>query len=318
MRALIYDGSTAALRECADPAAGPGMAVVRVHTAGVCNTDLEILKGYMGFRGVIGHEFVGHVEVGPEALRGRRVVGEINFACGRCEGCRRGLGRHCPTRRVMGIQGADGAFAERVAVPAANLHSVPDAVPDEAAVFVEPLAAAFEILQQLSVEPGGRAVVLGDGKLGLLVAQVIHDAGARVLAVGRHAAKLALLEERGIETRTLEGFSPEAERAALVVEATGRAAALPIALAATQPRGTLVLKSTVAKPARLDLTPLVIDEIQLLGSRCGPFEPALQALAEGRVAVAPLVSERFPLARAEAALERAREPDALKVLLDCA
>lgn len=318
MRALVFDGDRAAVGERPDPVAAEGMAVVRVRQAGVCNTDLEILKGYMGFRGVLGHEFVGEVEAGPADWCGRRVVGEINFACGRCESCRAGLGRHCPTRRVMGILDADGAFAERVAVPVANLHRVPDALADEAAVFAEPLAAAFEIREQVPVQPGERAVVIGDGKLGLLAAQVLHDSGARVLAVGRHPEKLAILEARGVETRDADAFSPAAERAPLVVDATGSAAGFPMAVAATRPRGTLVLKSTVAERPSLDLAPVVIHEIQVVGSRCGPFEPALRALAEERVAVAPLVTERFPLSRAGAALERAAEPGALKVLVDCA
>src|SRR5215468_7544241 len=186
MRALIWDGSAVRLVDRPEPTADGEMVVVRVHLAGVCNTDLELIKGYMGFRGVLGHEFVGTVIDGPAAWRGRRVVGEINFACGRCRTCAAGLSRHCPTRRVMGILDADGAFAECVAVPAANLHAVPDRVPDETAVFTEPLAAAFEILAQVRVEPGLAAVVLGDGKLGQLAAQVLAQAGARVLAVGKH------------------------------------------------------------------------------------------------------------------------------------
>lgn len=314
MRALELDagGVRVALRP--DPRPAAGEALVRVALAGVCDTDLQLVKGYLGFRGVLGHEFVGAVEEGPAEWRGRRVVGEINFACGRCESCARGLGRHCPTRRVMGIQGADGAFAERVAVPLANLHAVPDPVSDEHAVFAEPLAAAFEILEQVRVEPGVRALVLGDGKLGLLVAQVLRRAGARVLAVGHHEAKLAALARRGIETRLERDWTPEPTP--LVVEATGSARGFAAALAATRPRGTLVLKSTVAEHAPLDLAPLVIHEIQLVGSRCGPFAPALAALAAGDVDVAPLVSERLPLARGVEALERAARPGALKVLIE--
>ena len=189
------------------PVADDDTAVVRVHLAGVCNTDLELTRGYMGFRGVLGHEFAGSVADGPAHWRGRRVVGEINFACRRCDVCAAGLPRHCPNRRVMGILNADGAFAEYVAVPVANLHAVPDAVPDDAAAFVEPLAAAFEILEQVRLEPGMRAVVLGDGKLGVLVAQVLAQAGARVLAVVKHDDKLALLRRRGIETARVDRWS---------------------------------------------------------------------------------------------------------------
>jgi threonine dehydrogenase-like Zn-dependent dehydrogenase len=316
VRALVFDGEHARLAERPLPEAGPDLARVRVRLAGVCDTDLQILRGYLGFRGVLGHEFVGVVEDGPEGWRGARVVGEINFACGACDLCVRGLGRHCPARRVMGIQGADGAFAEAVAVPVANLHRVPGDVPDETAVFAEPLAAAFEILEQLSLAPDTRAVVLGDGKLGLLIAQVLADAGARVLAVGRHRAKLDVLARRGLETAIAEEVEPVPSD--LVVEATGSASGLRRALAWVRPRGTLVLKSTVAEPDPVHLAPVVIHEIQVVGSRCGPFAPALAALAGGRVEVGALVAERLPLARADEALAHAARPGVLKVLLDCA
>lgn len=294
------------------------MARVRIQLAGVCNTDLEIAKGYMGFQGILGHEFVGVVEEGPGAWKGETVVGEINYACGACESCRRGLGRHCPTRRVMGILEADGAFAEFLEVPVANLHRVPPEVDPHAAVFAEPLAAAFEILEQVEVDPAGRCVVLGDGKLGLLVAQVLATTGAPVLAVGRHAEKLALLEKAGIQTCLDSEFAPADASADLVVEATGSSRGFEQALQATRPRGTLVLKSTVADRPALDLAPLVINEIQVVGSRCGPFEPALQALASGSIQTGPLVTEVVALDHAEEALTRAGQPGVLKVLLDCA
>lgn len=319
MRAMCFDGSRVEVSERADPTPQAASAIVRVRLAGICNTDLEISRGYMGFRGVIGHEGVGDVVDGPVEWLGRRVVSEINFACGRCGHCEQGLGRHCPTRRVMGILDADGAFAEYLAVPIANLHAVPDSLDDAQAVFVEPLAAAFEIVEQVGDIRGQRAVVLGDGKLGLLVAQVLDAAGARVLAVGHHASNLALLAGRGIETREAAAFRAGNEpRADLVVEATGSATALPGALAATRPRGTLVLKTTVAERPGVDLAPIVIDEIQVLGSRCGPFEPALAALAGGDVDVSALVEERFPLARGVEAMQRAARRGARKVLLDCA
>ena len=314
MRALHWDGTAARVVDHPTPTVAGDMALVRVHLAGICNTDLELVKGYMNFRGVLGHEFVGTVDEGPEGWRGRRVVGEINFACGRCATCASGLRRHCPQRRVMGILAADGTFAELVAVPVANLHAVPDAVPDEAAVFTEPLAAAFEILEQVHVQPGTQAVVLGDGKLGLLVAQVLHQAGARVLAVGRHAEKLALLARRGIET-----ISADRWRGApvdLVVEASGTAAGFQAAVAATRPRGTLVLKSTVAAVAALNLAPLVINEITVTGSRCGDFHPAVQALAAGTIDVRALISARFALQDAPAALQCAASRGTLKVLLE--
>ena len=324
MRAVTWDGSVLAVTDRPEPEPAAGMAVCRVTLAGVCNTDLEIVRGYMGFRGVLGHELVGVVEAGPPEWLGRRVVAEINFACGRCEACGSGLARHCPSRRVMGILGADGAFAERVAVPVANLHAVPDGVADAEAVFAEPLAAAFEIVEQLALEPAAwrdqRVLVQGDGKLGLLVAQVLQCAGARVHAVGKHPEKLAVLAARGIET-SLAGDGralASGRRYDLCVEATGTARGFETAVAATRPRGVLVLKSTVAGRHPLDLAPLVIDEIHLLGSRCGPFAPALAALAGGEIDVASLVDDRLPLSRGDLALRRAGERGALKILIECA
>ena len=295
------------------------MARVRVGLAGICATDLEITRGYMDFRGVLGHEFVGRVESGPDAWLGERVVADINFACGECPLCGSGLGRHCPNRKVMGILEADGAFAQYLAVPVENLHRVPASVRDESAVFCEPLAAAFEILEQVTIQADQRCVVFGDGRLGLLVAQVLHTTGADVLAVGRHVEKLEILARRGIETMLLAEWEsrPGRDRADLVVEATGSSDGLRRAMSATRPRGILVLKSTLAAAPALDLSPLVVDEIQLLGSRCGPFAPALDALERGAVDVEPLVHERLPLEHGDAALRRAGEPGVLKVLLDC-
>jgi len=315
MRALHFDGTS--LR-CIDdhpaPAAGPDEAVVRVRLAGVCSTDLQIMAGYMGFTGVPGHEFVGEVIDGPAHLAGRRVVGEINYACGRCPTCQRGLGRHCPHRTVMGILGADGAFAECLAVPVTNLHVVPDTVADEAAVFTEPLAAAFSVLEQVTVGDGDHVVVLGDGKLGLLCAQVLAGTGASVTLVGKHAEKLAIVAERGIDTRLLEEWAP-AGTADCVVEATGSAAGLAQAAAAVRPRGTLVLKSTVADEHRLSLAPLVINEITVVGSRCGLFPPALQALTDRTVEVTSLIDATFPLVDGIAAVAYAARPGVRKVLI---
>jgi len=314
LRALHFDGNALRLVERPEPEPRSDCVLVRVSLAGVCNTDLEIAKGYLGFRGTLGHEFVGRVADGPEEWLGVRVVGEINFACRSCPTCARGLERHCPSRTVMGIVGADGAFAELVRVPVQNLHPVPESVPDEKAVFCEPLAAAFEILEQVRVEPGQRAIVLGDGKLGVLAAQVLALAGARVLAVGRHPEKLALLRARGIETALAAQW--RAEPAPLVVEATGSERGFETAVAATLPRGTLVLKSTLASHPTVDLAPLVIHEIQVVGSRCGPFPPALRALESGTIDVAPLVSDRVPLADGAEAFRRAARAGALKVLIE--
>ena len=312
MRALRWDGIRLALaRDVPEPVPAPGEALVRVHLAGICRTDLEITRGYLGFRGTPGHEWVGHVVAAEEAdLVGARVVGEINFACGVCPTCVAGLGRHCPARRVLGIVGADGAFADLVVLPARNLHRVPDSVPDRAAVFVEPLAAAFEVLEQVPVGPGLRAVVLGDGKLGLLVAQVLAGAGAEVVLVGRHEQKLARARHLGIATGSA---APGAD---LVVDATGSPGGLAAALALVRPRGTVVLKTTVAGDHRLDLAPAVINEVTIVGSRCGRFAPALAALAGGRITVAPLVDAVYPLDDAVGAFARAARPGVLKVLIE--
>jgi threonine dehydrogenase-like Zn-dependent dehydrogenase len=311
VRALRWDGTRLTLaRDQPDPVRRSGEAVVRVRFAGICRTDLEICRGYMGFRGTPGHEWVGHVvDADDPALVDRRVVGEINLACDRCTWCARGLGRHCPTRRVTGILDADGAFADLLVVPASVLHPVPDGVSDADAVFVEPLAAAFEILEQLGDVAGRRTVVLGDGKLGLLVGQVLARAGADVTLAGRHADKLALAERLGI------GTGPPSPGADLVVDATGSSAGLAAALGLVRPRGTIVLKTTVGEEHRLDLAKAVIDEITVVGSRCGPFAPALAALAGGTVSVDPLVDRVFPLDDALAAFERAATPGVLKVLI---
>ncbi|GIW45790.1 MAG: alcohol dehydrogenase [Candidatus Binatia bacterium] len=314
MKALVFDGEAARVVDHPEPTADSQTALVKVRMAGVCRTDLELVKGYMGFRGVLGHEMVGWVVDGPPQWLAARVVAEINFACGACALCQRGLGRHCPTRRVMGILGADGAFAELVAVPVANLHRVPDSVPDELAVFTEPLAAAFEILDQVHVEPGTDCVVLGDGKLGLLIAQVLDGAGARVVAVGKHERKLAILRELGIQAVRSDQWKPEP--ADLVVEATGSPRGFAAAMQVVRPRGTLVLKSTTALGADVNLAPLVINEINVVGSRCGRFPPALRALARGDVQVRPLITARFPLSRADQALLAAGQPGALKILIE--
>ena len=314
MQALVWDGQHLRLETTyPTPQADETTAVVRVRLAGMCATDLQILQGYMGFQGVPGHEFVGEVSAGAAELVGTRVVAEINFACGHCPVCAQGLGRHCPRRRVMGILNADGSFAEYVSVPVANLHPVPDSVTDEVAVFTEPLAAAFEILEQIHVQPSDDVVVLGDGKLGLLCAQVLHSAGAQVCVVGKHAHKLALLHPFGIRTVLLADWRPR--HADIVVEATGSPGGLALAIESLRPRGTLILKSTVATTHALSLAPLVINEITVVGSRCGRFPPALHALADQRVMVAPLIERVYPLAEGLVAVAHALRPGSLKILL---
>jgi threonine dehydrogenase-like Zn-dependent dehydrogenase len=267
----------------------------------------------MGFRGVLGHEFVGIAETGP--LAGARVVGEINCACRRCEMCRRGLPTHCPNRTVLGILNHDGAFAEYIAVPGENLHRVPDSIPTDVAVFTEPVAAAFEIPAQIAIARRDRIVVLGDGRLGNLCAQVLARVSDRVLVVGKHPEKLSLLKALGVDAILLAD-APRDRFADIVVDCTGSESGLPTALAMVRPRGTIVLKTTVAGTQTLAWAPFVIDEVTLVGSRCGPFTRALEALEAGEISVAPLISERLTLERGVEALELAGTKPVLKVLLD--
>ncbi|HWP56257.1 MAG TPA: alcohol dehydrogenase catalytic domain-containing protein [Candidatus Acidoferrales bacterium] len=314
MRALVWDGESLRLAaRYPDPRPLAGRARVRVRLAGICATDLQIFGGYMGFRGVPGHELVGEVESGPGAWLGKRVVGEINFACGACELCARGLGRHCPNRTVMGILGADGCFADLVSIPVANLHAVPASITDEEAVFAEPLAAAFEILEQVQLDHGHEVLVMGDGKLGMLCAQVLRLTGARVTVLGKHAEKLALVKRTGVRTVLLADWKPRWFD--VVVEATGSDAGLRLALEAVRPRGTLVLKSTIAGAHNVSLAPLVVNEITVVGSRCGPFPPALEALAEKRVSVTPWIEGVYRLDRALDAVAHGRRRGARKILL---
>ena len=298
-----------------------GECRVAVQLAGICRTDLELVKGYMNFSGVPGHEFVGTVAEGPERLLGRRVVGEINAACGHCRACASGMARHCPERTVLGIYRRPGAFAEFVDLPEQNLLTVPDSISDEDAVFVEPLAAALEIFEQIHVVPGARMLVLGDGKLGLLIAQVCCHAGARVTLFGRHEKKLALARRWGAEAiQSSESEAvPHFQRFPYVIECTGSAVGLSTALAWTAPRGTLILKSTYAhspgEPPQLDWTKIVVDEISVVGSRCGLFAPALRLLAGGTLDVRSLIDHRKTLEQGVDAFDLAGRRGALKILL---
>jgi threonine dehydrogenase-like Zn-dependent dehydrogenase len=298
------------------PEPPPGEARVRVLRAGVCNTDLELVKGYYPYAGIPGHEFVGRVEAAPgaEAWIGKRVVGEINAVCGDCPTCRAGRPTHCERRTVLGIAKRDGAFAEYLSLPVANLHEVPDGVPDEVAVFTEPLAAALQVREQVRVGPGDRVVVIGSGKLGHLVAQALGLTGCGLLVIGRNPATLGLLAARGLRTGTAADLP--ARQADVVVECTGNPDGLALALRAVRPRGTVVLKSTYHGQATLDLARVVVDEVALVGSRCGPFAPALALLASGQVEVRPLVEARYPLSDAPAAFDHAARPGALKVLVE--
>lgn len=316
MKALVYDGELQLVNDYPRPEPPPGEALIRVTLAGICNTDLEIVRGYMGFHGVLGHEFVGVVEACADApeLIGRRVVGEINAACGDCPTCRAGRPTHCPNRTTLGIGGRDGAFAEFLILPVVNLHPVPDQMSDRVAVFTEPLAAACEILQQVHVRPTDRVVVLGDGKLGLLCAQVMALTGCDLTVVGHHRDKLDILAQRGISTE-LEEEAVEAG-ADVVIEATGHPGGYAAARRLARPRGTLVLKSTFRDPVDADLTMAVVNEVTLIGSRCGPFAPALRLLERGLVQVTGLIQARYPLSEALTAFEHAARPGTLKVLVD--
>jgi threonine dehydrogenase-like Zn-dependent dehydrogenase len=296
------------------PSPETGEARIRITLVGICNTDLEIVRGYADFRGVLGHEFVGVVEeAGETALVGRRVVGEISAYCGVCETCLAGRPTHCPHRTTLGIRGRDGALAEFLCLPVRNLHQVPECLPDEAAVFTEPLAAACQVLYQVHVLPTDRVLILGDGKLGLLVAQVLALTGCDLTVVGRHEDKLAILAARGIRTQ-LEAEELDGN-ADLVVECTGHAGGFAAARKLVRPRGTLVLKSTYHDRVQLDLSTVVTDEIGVVGSRCGPFAPALRLLAKGLVDVTSLIEAEYPLSEGLAAFEHAGRRGALKVLV---
>jgi threonine dehydrogenase-like Zn-dependent dehydrogenase len=321
MKALFFDGKPD-LKELPEPVPERGEALIKVLLAGICNTDIEIVKGYMGFKGVMGHEFVGEVvDAEDTSWLGKRVVGEINIACGSCSLCKAGLQRHCPERTVLGILSKEGAFAEYLTLPLSNLHLVPENIPDEKAVFTEPLAAALQILEQIQVGPDDRVAVIGDGKLGLLIALVMHLHTGNLVVVGKHPEKLSILQASGITCLSVseasERFSSSADKPEVVVEATGNPEGLRLALEWARPCGTVVLKSTFAEKPRVDLSPVVIKEITLVGSRCGPFPKALDILAEGKIDPRPLITSEYPLAQAEAALDEAMKKDSLKVVLRC-
>ncbi len=282
--------------------------------AGICNTDLELQRGYYGFEGVPGHEFVGEVVESDQAeLVGRRVAGEINLSCGRCDYCILGMPRHCSNRSVLGIVKHPGAFAEFLTLPDKNLHLVPSEIPDEEAVMIEPLAAARGILDQIIINMGQSVAVLGDGKLGLLVAQALHADGARVTVFGHHSKKLAIVAARGMEVSAWGPYSWH--RFPMVVECTGSAAGLSTAIEMVEPRGTVIMKSTVHEKVTMDMAPVIVNEIALIGSRCGRFDPAIQLLKEKKVDVRSMLSAEFPLNEAPVAFAEAARKGILKVLL---
>jgi threonine dehydrogenase-like Zn-dependent dehydrogenase len=315
MCALYFDGKPK-IKDLPRPEPGPGEVLIRVHLAGICRTDLEVLKGYHGFTGVMGHEFVGEVAAPQDSpWLGRRVVGEINLGCGTCDLCRRGLDRHCRRRRVLGLMGHDGAFAPYLTLPEANLHAVPPEVPDIWAVFTEPLAAALRVLEIAPMSPDARILVVGDGPLGIQIAWVLALSGAEVHLAGHHPEHLALARRRGVDT-SLAADLPAGDYD-MVVEASGNPSGLELAFARVRPRGAVVLKSTYVGRYPLDPAVLVVPEVSLIGCRCGPFGGALRLLRDGRVDPRPLVDRIFPLSRGLEALAWAQRPGVLKVLLNC-
>jgi threonine dehydrogenase-like Zn-dependent dehydrogenase len=315
MIAVHLEKRRASIKKISKPRRPKGYSLIRLRCGGICNTDVELLRGYYGFSGTPGHEFVGEVvETDNPRMLGRRVVGEINLACQRCEWCRRGLGRHCPTRKVLGIVEHPGAFREFLTLPEVNLHVVPQSIPDEIAVFAEPLAAACEILDQATIPRSSEIAVLGDGKLGLLVAQVLQASGHRVHQFGRHANKLMIAAKAGVTTE-IAGKSLPVAAYDWVVEVTGSAEGLRQAVQMTRPRGTIFMKSTVHGSVSIDTAPIIVNEITLVGSRCGRFEPALRLLSTNKIHIADMISEEFPLSEAPRAFKSATQKGVMKVLL---
>ncbi len=315
MRALCFDGTLRLRTDVPTPRPAPGEALIRVLRAGICNTDLEIVKGYMGFAGVLGHEFVGQVERAQNrALLNQIVVGEINCPCGKCPSCQAGMGNHCAYRTVLGIDGRHGAFAEYVALPEQNLHRVPSNVTLDEAVFIEPLAAACRVTEQVRLRTGMSACVFGDGKLGLLTAQVLRLKNADVTLVGKHPPKMRLIAGLGIRCVELKDFTPEDYD--VTVDCTGRADGFALALGSTRPMGTLVLKTTTQAAVTTQLAPVVVNEVTVLGSRCGPFDEALSLLKRKKIRLAGMVTARFRMEEGLRAFEMAARKGAMKVLLD--
>ncbi len=315
MLAVHLENGAVAIREIPVPTRPEGFALLRLLCAGICNTDLELQRGYYGFAGIPGHEFVAEVvEADTRSLVGRRVVGEINLACTTCDWCRRGLGRHCPTRTVLGIVNQPGAFEEFFVLPEHNLHVVPDGIPAERAVFTEPLAAACEILDQAEIPEGAQIAVLGDGKLGLLIAQVLNAQGYRVHLFGHHPEKLRIALAVGVLAEIARDKIPVAAYD-WVVEASGNPEALKRAVIMTRPRGTLILKSTIHGLVSVDTAPIIVDELTLVGSRCGRFEASLPLLAHPRIHLDEMIAARYRLSEAPQAFAHAASKGTLKVLM---
>jgi len=314
MRALRFDTQLTFDPAHRDPVPGAGECLVRVHLAGICSTDIQITRGYLGFRGILGHEFVGTVEQGPDEWLTKRVACEINCVCGKCALCHAGLSNHCRQRTVLGIAGRDGAFADLVAVPERNLHAVPDTISDEEAVFIEPAAAAWQVVKQVRIEPRTQVAVVGSGRLGLLVAQVLATFDCPLEVIGRNPKTLALCERRHLRATHVNDVARRGDRD-VVVECTGSPDGLALALHLVRPRGTIVLKSTYAGDANVDLAPAVIHEVNIVGSRCGPFGDAIASLVRRELDVRSMITKVFPIERGVEAMAAAESPENVKVLL---
>lgn len=316
MRAIWLENKILSVRRDLDePVLKPGEALIRLNTAGICSTDLEMVKGYYPFTGILGHEFVGEVIQSPGRpdLVGKRVVGEITIYCGECASCLAGRTAHCENRQTLGLIGKNGVFADCLSLPLRNLHLVPEALPDETAVFTELVAAALEIQQEIEIHPRDRVIVVGAGRLGLLIAQCLNLTGCDLSVVVRRPEPAKLLKDWGIKAVTADALKPG--KADVVVEVSGSAQGFALSRSLVRPRGTLVLKSTFAGEMTLNMSSIVVDEIKVIGSRCGPFAPALRLLEKGLIDVAPLISGIYPLSEGLKAFERAAQPGVLKILL---
>ncbi len=319
MKTLWLEKRKLTLRNLPKPKPKQGEALIRVLYAGICNTDIELLKGYMDFSGVPGHEFVGVVEKGPKQWLGKRVVGEINIACGKCDLCQMGLERHCPNRTVLGIYKKNGAFAEYLTLPVKNLHLVPETISDLEAVFVEPLSASLRIFDQIKIKKNEQVVIIGDGKLAQLIARALWLRNKNLIVIGRHKEKLNLLAQLGITTLIEKDAQKDVQRFApqVIIEATGNPKGLELALKLCQPMSKIVLKSTYAQPVKINLSQVVVDELILVGSRCGDFKKGLALLASKRIKTTELISGIYPIEQYQKAFKKAMERKSLKVILKC-
>lgn len=314
MRAITFNQQLTFHDNHPDPTPTDGECLIRVHLAGICSTDLQITKGYMGFRGILGHEFVGTVERGTPNWQGKRVACEINCVCRHCDMCQAGLANHCRNRTVIGIAGRDGAFADLITVPEANLHAVPDSISDEQAVFIEPLAAAWQVVKQTAIDEHSRVAVVGSGRLGLLIAQVLRTIDCRLTVLGRNPKTLLFCDKKHIQSVHVDEWVARGDHD-VVVECTGSPDGMAIAQATVRPRGVIVLKSTYAGGSNIDWAPVVINEVNVIGSRCGPFADAIASLERGEIDVNSMISGSLTIERGIEAMELAAQPDHIKVLL---